>query len=383
MSSQLPGPPGRPDPRRPRPTGIPRPVIAGLAVTLLVGALVALGLVAGDGPDGATAGSRTSGGPSAPSWSARAAARLAALPALRYTGTFTSNGRTVQAVLSVTRAGSAVGTLTMGGEQARLVTVDGATYLHGGPSFWAGATGPATRPEDFAGRWSKAPVTLLGFDPQDLLSPSAIARAVRGAPVTGSTGYVGDRLVHRVETRQGVYSVTLAEPHDLLQVEGASNARFAVTAVADAAPVLAELRRRVAALGGARDPGVGFDHGELTFVNCNENVSGCTLQLPVSVRAPLVAGEPAEAARAVLVATISADGRALGSCTGARSVEATGRAVLTCTVTSPGWRAWMRRARDTPGRHEYTAQARVIGEAVSPDRVRELLALVDRETPGS
>lgn len=381
MSSQPSEPSGHPPSRPPRRPGIPRPVVAGLAVTLLVGTLIVLGVVAGDGPGDATADSRTSRTPSPPSWSAKAAERLGALPALRYTGTFTSNGRPVRAVLSVTRAGSAVGTLTLNGERARLVTVDGETYLHGGPAFWSGSAGLVARPEDFAGRWSKAPVTLLGFDPRELLSPSAIARAVRNAPAGGSTGYVGDRLVHRVRTRQGVYSVTLAEPHELLQVEGASDARFAVTEITDAAPVLAELRRRVAALAGARDPGARFEHGELTFVNCNENVSGCTLRLPVSLPAP-AAGEPAEAVRAVLIATISAEGRVLGSCSTARPVAATGRTVLSCTVTSPGWRSWMSRARETPGRHEYTAQARVIGEAVSSDRVQELLVLVKREASG-
>lgn len=381
MSSHLSEPSGHPRSPSPRRSGIPRPVVAGLAVTLLVGTLIVLGVVAGDGPGGATADSRASRTPSAPSWPTRAADRLSSLPALRYTGTFTSNGRPVRAVLSVTRSGSAVGTLTLNGERALLVTVDGDTYLRGGPAFWTGPGGAVARPEDFAGRWSKAPVTLLGFDPRELLSPSAIAQAVRDAPAAGSTGYVGDRLVHQVRARQGVYSVTLAEPYELLQVEGASDARFTVTEITDVAPVLTELRRRVTALGGARDPGIRFDHGELTFVNCNENVSGCTLRLPVSLPAGS-AGGSAKPVRAVLVATISAEGRTLGSCTGARPVAATGRTVLSCTVTSQGWREWMSRARETPGRHEYTAQARVIGEAVPPERVQELLALVEREASG-
>jgi hypothetical protein len=357
---------------------------------VLVGAVIALGALWGNGwDDGAPAGSRTSSPPAAPRWTAKAAGRLETLPALRYTGTFTSSGQRVQARLSVTRAGSAIGTITRGGLQAQLVSVDGTTYLKGGPAFWASASGPTSRPEDFAGRWSKAPVTVLGFDVKEFLSPTSIAGLVRGATAGDAAGDAGGRPAHRVETPLGVYWLSAAEPHELLRVEGASDVRFDVTVLPDAAGVLTELRTRVAALGGARDPGVRFEHGELRFVNCNENVNGCTVSLPVSTRTPAVADGSAGSGsgggaslRAVLTATINADGRALGSCTSVRSLGPARRATLSCTVTSAGWKAWMRRARDVPGRHEYTAQARVVAEAVSPDQVATLLAAVDRERTG-
>ncbi|SEG30780.1 hypothetical protein SAMN04489712_104324 [Thermomonospora echinospora] len=401
MSSSQPWPSGQPSPPTPQPPPadgssarrprVPKPVVAGLAVTLLVGAVIALGALWGDGPDeGAPAGAQTSSRPAAPRWTAKAAARLETLPALRYTGTFTSSGRRVQARLSVTRAGSAVGTLTWNGRQAQLVSVNGTTYLKGGPVFWASAAGPTARPEDFAGRWSKAPVTVLGFDVKTFLSPSSIAEKVHDSAAGDAPGRVGGRPAHRVETPLGVYWLSAAEPYELLRVEGASDAGFDVVTLPDAAGVLTELRTRVAALGGARDPGVRFEHGELKFVNCNENVSGCTVSLPVSTQTPAVADGSAgpgtgggTSMRAVLTATISADGRALGSCTAVQPLGPARKATLSCTVTSAGWKAWMRRARDVPGRHEYTAQARVVAEAVSPGQVADLLRSVDRERAGS
>ncbi|HEX2313516.1 MAG TPA: hypothetical protein VHJ17_07290, partial [Thermomonospora sp.] len=363
------------------------PVKAGVAVVTLVGAVIALGAFWGDGwDDGTPAASDSGTRPAAPRWTGKAAGRLGTLPALRYTGTFTSSGQPVRVRLTVTRAGSAVGTLTKGGVRAELVSVGGTTFLKGGPAYWTSAGGPTARPEDFAGRWSKAPATVLGFDVRAFLSPSSIADLVRKAPEEGSTGTVAGRPAHRVTTSLGAYWLSAAEPHELLRVEGVSDTRLDVAPVPDAAPALAELRRRVAALGGARDPGVRFEPGRLEFVNCNENVSGCTVRLPVSTETPVIADGTGTSApppvRAVMTATISADGRALGACTVTRSLGTARRGTLSCTVASSGWKSWMRRARDVPGRHEYTAQARVVAVAVPPDQVAALVAAVDRERSG-
>lgn len=394
MSSPQSLPSGQPSPPAGRPAGggprrrlripsLPRPLVAGLAVAALVGTVITAGLRADDAPGDRTAsGVQSPSRSAAPPWTAEVAARLKELPALRYSGAFTSGGRPAWATLSVTRSGSAIGTITRDGRRALLVSVGGATYLKGPAAFWTNSAGPTALPEDFAGRWAKAPVTTLGFDIRSFLAPSSIAELVRRFPGGGS-GEVDGRPVYRIQTALGTYSVTVAQPHELLRVEGVAGARFDVTAVPDAAPVLTELRRRVAALGGARDPGVRFEHGGLKFVNCNENVSGCTVRLEVSTRSPVVANDgssaTAAAPRVRMTATISADGRALGSCTDVQPLNASRKATLSCTVTSRGWREWMRRARDVPGRHEYTAQARVVAEALSARQVAELLAAVDQE----
>ncbi|REE98062.1 hypothetical protein [Thermomonospora umbrina] len=400
MSFPQPWSPGQPEPEPPAPSPsedgarlrgprVPKPAKAGIAVVTLVAAIITLGAFWGNGwDDGRPAASDTGSRPAVPLWTAKAAERLGGLSALRYTGTFTSSGQNVQVALSVTRAGSAVGTLTKGGVRAELVSVGGATYVKGGPTFWASASGPTARPEDFAWRWSKAPVTVLGFDVHAFLSPASIASLVKQAPSGETAGTLRGRPAHRVETSLGVYWLSTTAPYELLRVEGVSDTRFDVTAVPNAAPVLSELRRRAAALGGARDPGIRFEHGELQFVNCNENIRGCTVRLPVSTQTPMIAesGGTARARtaplRARLTATITADGRALGTCTVTRSLGVARSGTLSCTVTSDGWRTWMRRARDVPGRHEYAAQARVVAEAVHPDQVAGLLAAVDRERLG-
>ncbi|MDL4777619.1 MULTISPECIES: hypothetical protein [Thermomonosporaceae] len=350
---------------------------AGAAVVVVAAAVTAGVVMTGDDPSGKP---DKKAGPAPSSWVQQAARQLTARPGLQYAGTLPADGRPVQARLRVTRAGSATGTLTAaGGMRADVVTADGVTYLKAGPAFWRTYGGEGARPDVYAGRWTKAPASMPGLDVADVLGPEKIAERLAKAPARPRTENVAGVPAYRVKTQDADYFLTTAAPYRLVSVQaaGQGDPRFAVAPVTAAAPLFAELRPRVAALGGAADPALRFAPGKLTFVNCDENMNGCTVSVPAKMTAP--DGTVPSGARAALRATVTSKGKALGTCTGTGAVPSNRELVLRCTVTGRTWRNWMRQALDSPGAHPYEAQARVVGEAVSAADVSGLLAGIDRE----
>jgi hypothetical protein len=298
---------------------------------------------------------------------------------MRYDGTLTVGGRPVQAHLRVTPAGSATGVLTAGTLRADVVAVDGDTFVKAGTAFWRDYAGETRHPEYYAGRWSKAPAALPGFDVPDVLGPKPIAKALAKTKGKTSTEKVNGVPAYRVKTSGAVYLVSTAAPHRLLGVRpsGQNAAQFTAAPVAAPASVFAELRPRVAKLGGAADPSLLFRPGSLTFDNCDQNTNGCTVNVPATLTSP--SGAVPDGARAALRASITSRGKPLGSCRTSGPVPAARTLVLRCTVKSRQWSHWVRDALDNPGSYPYQATAHVIGEAVGTADVSKLVALVDRE----
>ena len=348
------------------------------AVVALTAAVVTFGVLATDDDDPGKPRPSAKTAPAA--WTQEATRRLNGLPGLRYDATITANGHPVEVTLKVTPSGLATGALTAGAVRADLVAVDGATYVKGGPAFWRTYSGEAARAASFAGRWTKIPATFPSLSAiRSVLSPQAVASALGKVSGTPPTENLGTTPAYRVKTAKADYLVAAAAPHRLLQVQtaGQGDPRFTATPLADPAAAYAEMRPRVAALGGAGDPALRFQPGKPSFVNCNDNLDGCTLSVPATLTVP--ADRVPAGARAALHASILADGMTLGSCTGSEAVPANRQVTLQCKVSSRGWRAWMRRVRDIPGPHPYEARARVLGEAVAPSDVARLLGLVDSE----
>jgi hypothetical protein len=349
-------------------------------VLALTAAVVAFGLLATGGDENRRPGATAK--PSAPEWSARAGERLAALPGLRYAGTLTVQGRPVQVRLTVTRSGLATGTLTAGAGavRAELVAVDGATYVKGGTAFWQSYSGEAARTASFAGRWAKVPSALSGLaDIEDLLAPGAITKKLNETSGGSRTENIGGTPAYRVKTSDADYFVSAAAPYRLVRVRasGRGGPELAVSPLVQPALAFSELRPRVAALGRAGDPGLRFQPGNPRFVNCTDNLTGCTMRVPATLTSP--EGTDPVGARAAVRATITAEGRTLGSCSASAPVPAGRNLELSCKVGGPGWQAWLREVRESPGAHPYEGHARVIGEAVASSDVGRLLELVDRE----
>ncbi|MFB4313668.1 hypothetical protein [Actinomadura sp. 21ATH] len=389
-----PQPPGGPDqPMQPFPmpgsqppgnrqrNGRPRRrllAVAG-AVVAVTAAVVAFGVIATRDDDAGRSGATET--PAPPAWSREAGRDLKSLPGVRYDGTVTMQGKPVRLRLKVTRSGLATGTLAApGGPEADLVAVEGSTYVKGGPAFWRAYTTEAARASSFANRWTKVPTSFPGVAAvRDVLGPEAIARTLAKASRKPATENAGGTPAYRVKTARADYFIAKAAPHRLLQVRTAGQGDPLLTAVPLADPALAirQLRPRVAALGGAADPALRFEPGKPAFINCNDNTSGCTLNVKATLTVP--AGTVPDGARASLLATITAEGRTLGSCTTSAAVPTDRKPTLRCTVESRGWRTWMRAAQDDPGEHRYEAHARVLGEAVAASDLARMLALVDRE----
>jgi hypothetical protein len=389
------GGPVEPPGHEPAPEPLPQPEKApekkrkSRAARVVVGCVGAVAVLAG----GATAYVLVSGGeesrknnePRADApvagWAVRAGRDMRAMAVVQYDGALRGEaGQSARLRLKVTRSGAATGRLSLGGRQFDVVTVGGDTYIKADTAFWRRYGTDSAHPENYAGRWSKAPESMPGLDVANVLAPESIARALVKASGKASLENVGGTPVYRVKTPKADYLVTRSAPYRLLRVQVAGNGdpALSVTRLTQPAPVFTELRPRVAALVGAADPSVRFRAGKLTFLNCNENVSGCTVSVPATMTVP-ESGPVPQGARAALRATITADGRTLGSCTGSGAVPANRSLVLRCTVRSAGWRAWMRQARDTPGEHAYEAQARVVGQALTAGEVGRLLARLDRE----
>ncbi|MCP2343411.1 hypothetical protein [Actinomadura rupiterrae] len=361
--------------------GVPSPLlIAGSAIVAVALTIAAFAMT----EDGAEKKRRHAAKPhpTAP-WAAAARQRLLGASGVRYDGTVRSNDKPVHLKLTVFDGGAASGTLTAGTEHADVVAAGGDTYLKAAASFWKNYGGEAEHAADYAGRWTKAPANLPGLDVKAVFAPDTIAKRLASAPERPSTETVGTVRAYRLKTPRADYLVGVDAPNALLKVQaaGGDEPTFTAADVPDAAKAFADVRTRVAALGGASDPALRFRPGKLTFINCDQNVDGCTVSVPASLVRP--EGSPPDGARATLIATVLADGRALGTCTGSGTVPANGSLVLRCTVTGPGWRSWMRSALDDPGAHPYEARARVLGEAVSASRVSQLLAQLDRHRPSA
>ncbi|MEU8306064.1 hypothetical protein AB0C84_21140 [Actinomadura sp. NPDC048955] len=376
FSPSGPVPPGAPGRQRgPRSRRVVA-VAGAAAVVLVVGAVAAVALTGGEEPPKKEPKAAAAAPP--PAWTVAAGQALTSGTGLRYDGSLTINGRPVQARLRVTPAGAASGTLTAGMLTAEVVAISGVTYVRAGTAFWQTYASGVAHPEYYAGRWAKAPASLPGFDVPDVLGPKAIAKALRKAPAKPPTENVNGVRAFKVKASGAEYVLTAEAPYRLLAVrpDGRAAQRFTVAPVATPAPLFAELRPRVARLGGAFDPGLRFTPGKLAFSNCEQNTSGCTVNVPATLTEPATVPD---GARAALRAAISSKGEPLGTCTGSGPVPANRSLVLRCTVTSKLWRHWMRAALDNPGSYPYEAKARVVGEAVDVADVPKLLARVDRE----
>ncbi|WP_165964623.1 hypothetical protein, partial [Actinomadura sp. KC216] len=351
---------------------------AGVAAAVVLVSVV-LAVVFARGEDGPEKPGKTTAPIGPPAWSLKAGQWLTSGKGIRYDGAMTVGGRPVQASLRVTPAGAATGTLMAGVLKADVVAVDGVTYIKAGTTFWRDYAGEARHPEYYAGRWSKAPASIPGFDVPDVLGPKSIAQALARTTPKTPTENVNGVPTYKIKTRTAEYLVAKAAPHHLVSVRavGKNAPWFTATPLAAPARLFTELRPRVAALGGAADPSLRFRPGTLTFSNCDLNTNGCTVSVPATLTSPQ-ATVP-DGARAALRAALNSRGRPLGTCTVSAQVPADRALTLRCTVTGGLWGRWVRAALDRPGSYPYAATAHVVGEAVAPDGVQKLLALVDRE----
>ncbi|QFG23829.1 hypothetical protein [Actinomadura sp. WMMB 499] len=351
-------------------------IAAGVAMAATAAGAVTMATAAGDEPSGPVA--KPSVTPP-PAWSLAAGRGLTGGIGLRYAGTLTIAGGPATLQLRISPEGSASGTLTAGERTALLATVDGVTYIKAGLEFWRAYAAGTEHPEYYAGGWAKAPLALPGVDVAKVLAPGSVARKLAKASADPKTEQIGGVPAYVVPAADAEYLIAVAAPHRLLGVRTSGGTPLTLTAqpLASPAPLFKELRARVKQLGGATDPTLHFAPGQLTFKNCNQNMNGCTVQVPATLST--WEGKVSPDARAALRASITSKGRALGTCHGSAPVPDDRTVTVSCTVTGRTWRTWMRAALDNPGSYPYKASARVVGEALAAADVQELLTELDAE----
>jgi hypothetical protein len=355
-------------------------VIAGVVLLVLVVAVV--GLTGGGGKDDKSGRPTVAASNTGAAGASQAAQSLGAVPALRYNGTFSSGGDDFQAELQVTKAGSATGTVTVGGNKADLVSVDGNTYLKAPKAFWRDQGGVTANPEDFAGRWAKAPDSAMNLDIKNVLAAGAIVRGLQGVSSyqpSGGTQDVNGIPAVKVTGADADYYISSANPPKLVRIAGTGTDtyQFNVTEVpaAEVATLFQQLRDQVRALGGARDPSVRFiPTAKIKASNCH--VSSCTMKLTVTT----ISVGGGSSFRAVMLGKITAGGRTgrtLGTCTDSASASSGKRVSLSCTVRGGAWSSWVRGIR---GSASYYVQARTVAESGDAGN---LLSTVDQEQQGA
>ena len=376
---------------QPMPPGGPRPpksgkgpliAVLGAAVALVLVLAVVLLIVAdGKGDDKAKALTPQQK-------SAQVVTQLNSLSGLRYTGTYDASGTSVQADLSVTRAGTASGTLTVSGDVVDAMLLDGDLYVKAPAAFWR------NQPEvgedalgDFADKWAKAPSSLRSFDIRRLLVPAALGQALQQAkPLVPPSGaptaepVAGTRAI-AFEGLEAQYYVSDTAPYRLVKIKagGAQVFDFDVAELtSDSAGALyTELKDKVRnGLAGALDP-VAKIKPTSTASNSNCSASGCTVRRKISNTGPT--------ATVTYVARIWRDkggGRTLGECTKTQSVRA-GSSTLECRVTSGGWKSWVRNLKpgSTNNRYYFNSWLRV--ESVSKSKADTLIGKLEAEQQGA
>jgi hypothetical protein len=358
---------------------------AGVIVLLVLVAGV-IGLTGGGEENGRTNPPTVAASNTGAAGATRAAQSLGAVPALRYNGTFSSGGDDLQAQLSVTKGGSAIGTITSGGDKADLVSVDGNTYLKAPRTFWRDQGGVTTNPEDFAGRWAKAPDSAINLDIKNVLAASAIVRGLQGVSSyqpAGGTENINGTPATKVTGADAAYYISTANPPKLLRIVGTGTDayRFDVAEVAttEVTTLFQQLRDQVSALAGARDPSVRFlPTAKIKSSNCG--VSSCTMKLTVTTLSVGGSSSSSSPIRAIMLGKITAGGRTgrtLGTCSDSATTTSGKRLNLSCTVRSGTWSSWVRGIR---GSASYYVQARTVAEAGD---VSGLLSIVDRERQGA
>jgi hypothetical protein len=358
---------------------------AGVIVLLVIVAGV-IGMTGGDKKDDKTGPPTVAASNTGAASATRAAQSLGAVPALRYNGTFSSGGDDFQAQLSVTKGGSAVGAITIGGDKADLVSVDGNTYLKAPKEFWRDQGGVTTNPEDFAGRWAKAPDSAINLDIKNVLAAGAIVRGLQSVssyqPAGGTENINGTPAI-KVAGADAAYYISTANPPKLLRIVGTGTDTYqfdvAEVGTTEVTTLFQQLRDQVRALAGARDPSVRFlPTAKIKSSNCG--VSSCTMKLTVTTLSVGGSSSSASPIRAIMLGKITAGGRTgrtLGTCSDSATTSSGKRLNLSCTVRSGTWSSWVRSIR---GSASYYVQARTVAEAGD---VGGLLSIVDREQQGA
>lgn len=312
---------------------------------------------------------------------------LKAAGAVHYDGSLTAPaGDKVTLDITVTKAGESSGSLTVNGLQASVLVVDHTLYLKAGLDFWVKLSGvPDSTAPTVADHWVKAPGVLLGVDVEQIFDtetlPNLFGRPTDGgqAPEAARKATIAGIDVIDVPTDLGEMYLAAAPPHGIVRFDltkagqtdptRVHDLAFTITdATADMAAVYTDLATRATELSDAYDPFLTVKQGAYHFENCGAVSCAIVVDLTNAGHAR---------ARVAIRATWTGEGATIGSCDSQTDALDPGQAgSARCTLASPQWASFYRRAQSVAGQHQYGAEWTAMALTEPPDagRLRDMAA---------
>lgn len=298
--------------------------------------------------------------------------------AIRYRGSLTApGGDKVILDLTVTKAGESHGQLSVNDLPATVLVVDHTLYLKAGLDFWLKLSGvPDSTAPTVADRWVKAPGVLLGADIERIFDTESLPKLFGKPngqdhpPDAAKRTTVDGVEVIEVLTDAGVIYLNVTAPHGLVRFDltkagqtdptRVRDLAFGVSdATADMAGVYRDLATRTAELDGAYDPFIGVKQGAYRFENCGVSSCAIVVELANAGKTPI---------RVAIKATWNGEGTVIGSCESRVGPLQPGEAgSATCTLASPEWERFYRRAQSVTGQHPYGAEWTAMALIIPPN----------------
>lgn len=301
--------------------------------------------------------------------------------AVHYRGTLVAaGGEQVGFDLVAAMTGEIAGSVSINDSPASLLLIGRTLYLNAPAEFWAALRGLGNadgKGAALAGRWVKLPSVLLGVEFGEVFTPELIsqslaieATAEQGGPTDGERSVVGGIAVVTASVKNGTAYLAAQAPHGIVKLNlsryGSSDTTKVsqlVTEVADAsaqAPSFyQDIANRAVGLDSAIDGLTTVRQGPHRFDSCVEASCSLIVEFTNTSKVPV---------RVQVRADWSADSTPLGTCEAQVGPVAPGAGgAATCTLNSPAWVEFYRKAHAVSGNHPYSAEWSTVVLADPPD----------------
>lgn len=319
--------------------------------------------------------------PSAADAVGQSLANLAEAGAVHYVGTLRTAGSDSPKKVDITvaRSGEVLGTVTVADRPATVLVAGRTMYLKGPTEFWTALSGVAdTNGAVVSDRWVRTPTSVLGLDIADVFTPDLLSQQLgRGLDKVGdptldkrTASDLGGIATVTADTDTARLTLAQAAPNGLVRFTqpkaGSSDTAMATDldfTVADASTTQPKLYTDLAAaaaeLPNAVDLLTTVKEGSHKFDGCD--AAKCSIVVEFT--------NPAKTAVRVSVRALwKGDDNPIGSCEAqVGPVEPGAASSATCTLTSPEWAQFYKKANSVAGEHGYSAEWSTVVLADAPD----------------
>lgn len=301
---------------------------------------------------------------------------------VHYKGTLTSaSDEKLTFDLTASMIGEVIGQITVNDSPASILVVNKTLYVKASAKFWAalrGLGGGEGKGTAIADRWVKLPSVLLGVDFSEVFTPDAISQFLSKDPKAGGEGALAERPkttesgieTIKVPVESGSAYLAAQPPYGVVKLELSrfgntdnTKVKDLLVEVADASTDTAafykDLATQAAALTTAIDALTTVEQGDHKFDSCGAQSCSLIVEFKNTAKVPV---------RVHVKADWKGDDNPLGSCeTEVGPVAPGSPGSATCTLNSPQWADFWRRAHSVVGTHPYGATWAPLVLADAPD----------------